>query len=550
MAAVLAVDGERTSGQDIRTQNVTACSAVSNIVKSSLGPTGLDKMLVDQIGDVTISNDGATILRKLDVQHPAAKVLVELSQHQDEEVGDGTTSVVILAAELLRRGNDLVKRKIHPTSVISGFRVAVREACNYIRDQLAVNIDTLGKDALMNVARTSMSSKILAAEMDFFADFVVRGALRVKTTNNNGGVSVPIKQINVLRAIGKGARDSIFVEGYALNCTIASQAMPRAVHKAKIAFLDFNVSKQKLPLGVSIELKDPTELAAVHAREAELLKERIAKVVASGANVVFTTKAIDDLAVKYFVEHGVVGVRRCKKDDLRRIAKACGGKLMLTLADLEGQESFDASNLGEAELVAQENVGDNELIVVRGCKEAKAASMILRGPNTYVLDEMDRSVHDSLCAVKRVLESGNVVPGGGAVEVALSMYLENFARTLGSREQLAIAEFASALLVIPKTLAVNAALDATDLTAKLCTLHRAAQENAEKKGYARYGLDLFEGKPRDNIAAGVLEPAMGKIKCIQFATEAAMSILRIDDLIKLNPKADPKGAHEHEDDYE
>jgi T-complex protein 1 subunit alpha len=240
----------------------------------------------------------------------------------------------------------------------------------------------------------------------------------------------------------------------------------------------------------------------------------------------------------------------CKKDDLRRIAKACGGKLMLTLADLEGQESFDASNLGEAELVGQENVGDNELIVVRGCKEAKAASFILRGPNSYVLDEMDRSVHDSLCAVKRVLESGNVVPGGGAVEVALSMYLENFARTLGSREQLAIAEFASALLVIPKTLAVNAALDATDLTAKLCTLHRAAQENAEKKSYAYYGLDLFEGKPRDNIAAGVLEPAMGKVKCIQFATEAAMSILRIDDLIKLNPKADPKGAHEHEDDYE
>jgi T-complex protein 1 subunit alpha len=204
----------------------------------------------------------------------------------------------------------LVKRKIHPTSVISGYRVAVREACNYIRDQLAVNIDTLGKDALMNVARTSMSSKILAAEMDFFADFVVRGALRVKTTNNNGGVAVPIKQINVLRAIGKGARDSLFVEGYALNCTIASQAMPRAIHKAKIAFLDFNVSKQKLPLGVSIELKDPTELAAVHAREAELLKERITKVVASGANVVFTTKAIDDLAVKYFVEHGVIGVRR------------------------------------------------------------------------------------------------------------------------------------------------------------------------------------------------------------------------------------------------
>lgn len=251
-----------------------------------------------------------------------------------------------------------------------------------------------------------------------------------------------------------------------------------------------------------------------------------------------------------FLIQNLVDLLSCKKDDLRRIAKACGGKLMLTMADLEGAESFDASNLGEAGVVAQENVGDNELIVVRECKEAKAASMILRGPNSYVLDEMDRSVHDSLCAVKRVLESATVVPGGGAVEVGLSMYLENFARTLGSREQLAIAEFAASLLVIPKTLAVNAALDATDLTAKLCTLHRAAQEHGDKKEYARYGLDLFEGKPRDNVAAGVLEPAMGKIKCIQFATEAAMSILRIDDLIKLNPKANPKGAHEHEDDYE
>lgn len=423
----------------------------------------------------------------------------------------------------------------------------MNEAVSYIQSSLAVPIGELPKDALLNVARTSMSSKIIGSESDFFSDLIVKAITRVKQTNKRGETKYPIGHINVLRSTGKSARESMFIEGYALNCTIASQGMPKKVTKAKIALLDFNLQKTKLPMGVSITITDPKELLAIHAREADILKERVDLILKSGANVILTTKAIDDLAQKYLVEAGVMGVRRCKKSDLKKIAKATGGKLILSMADLEGEESFDAANLGDAECVSQDPVSDQELIVIRGTKEAQGASIILRGANATMLDEMDRSVHDVLCALKRVLEMGYIVPGGGAVEVGLAMYLESFARTLGSREQLAIAEFAQALLVIPKTLAINAAQDATDLTAKLCTLHKAAQDKEDKKQFARYGLDLVEGKPRDNVAAGVIEPAQGKTKCIQFATEAAMSILRIDDLIKLERKAAPQRADPHDD---
>ena len=448
---------------------------------------------------------------------------------------------------VVQRGNELVKRKTHATSVISGFRVAMGEAVNYIEQSLSVPITELPKDALLNVARTSMSSKIIGSESDFFADLIVKSILRVKTTNKRGETKYPIGHINILRSTGKSAKESMYIEGYALNCTIASQAMPKKMMKAKIALLDFNLQKTRLPMGVSITITDPKELLAIHQREADILKERVDLILKSGANVILTTKAIDDLAQKYLVEAGVMGVRRCKKSDLKKIAKATGGKLILSMADLEGEESFDAANLGEADIVSQEPVSDQELIIIRGTKEAQGASIILRGANALMLDEMDRSVHDALCALKRVLEMGSVVPGGGAVEVGLAMYLESFARTLGSREQLAIAEFAQALLVIPKTLAINAAQDATDLVAKLCTLHKAAQDNDDKKQFSRFGLDLTEGKPRDNVAAGVIEPTQGKIKCVQFATEAAMSILRIDDLIKLERRAAPQHADPHDD---
>lgn len=527
------LDGERVSGQDVRTQNVTAAVAIANIVKTSLGPVGLDKMLVDEIGDVTITNDGATILAKLDIQHPAAKVLVDLAQLQDQEVGDGTTSVVIVAAELLRRGNELVKSNIHPTIVMAGYRLAMREAVKYIKANLVVNVDTLGRTNLINAAKTSMSSKILGSESEFFSELAVSAVMKVKI-EKDGKVKCPISNIHILKSHGKSFLDSELIDGFALNCTRASQAMPPRVSNAKVALLDFNLQKHKVQMGVQVVVTDTKQVEEIRQRELDITREKIHKIIAAGANVILTTKGIDDLCLKYFVEAGAIAVRRVKPEDMKRIAKATGGQMVVTMADMEGNEVFDAANLGECGEVAEERVGDGELMYFRGCKGGHACTVVLRGANEFMLDEMDRALHDSLCVIKRMLESNTLVPGGGCVETALSIYLEGLATTMSSREQLAVAEFAEALLVIPRTLTVNAAHDATELVSQLRAHHYASQTSEGQEALKYTGLDLIKGVVRDNLEAGVVEPAISKIKSLRFATEAAISILRIDDMIKLN----------------
>jgi len=532
---LLALGGKRTTGQSIRTQNAMAAMAIANVVKSSLGPLGLDKMMVDDVGDVTVTNDGATILKLLEVEHPAGKVLVDLAQLQDEEVGDGTTSVAIIAAELLKAANELVQQKLHPTTVINGYRFACKEAVRFIQENLAMSTDDLDRTSIVKAAKTAMSSKLISTDSDFFAEMCVEATNLIKVTDASGKATYPIKAINVLKAHGKSSRETMLIRGYALNCTRASEAMPRKIIGAKIACLDFSLQKSKMHLGISVVVEDPSKLEAIRREEMEITKRRIEKILKAGANVILTTGGIDDLCLKQFVEAGALAVRRAKKVDLKRIAKATGATLTSSLATLEGDdEQFDPSLLGQADEVVQERISDEELVLIKGPKARTAASIILRGANDVMLDEMERSLHDALCVVRRVLESKKLVVGGGAVEAALNVYLDNFATTLPSREQLAVAEFANALLVIPKTLASNAAKDSTQLVAKLRAFHYKSQTEKENSHLKWAGLDLENGNIRDNKEAGILEPMISKVKCLKFATEAAITILRIDDLIKLD----------------
>merc|ERR1719223_1029301 len=525
-------------------------------------------MLVDDIGDVLITNDGATILAQLEVDHPAARVLVDLAQLQDSEVGDGTTSVVIIALELLKRGNELVKSGLHPTTIISGFRAALKAAVAFLKKDMVMKVSELGEEHLINAAKTSMSSKIIGKEGDFFAKMAVEAVKSVKmkasmadsagyssATNESGAADpatttssdkatsksdsktrykYPLSAIHILKAHGKSSTESHFISGgFAINAMRAAQGMPTAVEGSldapvKIAMLDMNLQRHRMAMGVQVLVKDPAEIENIKKREMDITKERISKIIDAGARVVLTTKGVDDLCMKYFVEAGIICSRRCGKDDLKRLAKATGGKVVVTMADMEGNETFDAVCLGACTSVREERIGDGEMLYALGCQGGGASTIVLRGANEYMLDEMDRALHDCLCVIKRMLESNTLVVGGGAVEAALSIHLEQFSTTLDNREQLAIEEFAEALLVIPKTLAVNAAKDSSELVAQLRSAHAKSQRDEAKKNLQNTGLNLIDGEIRDNLNAGVVEPAISKIKSLRFATEAAITILRID----------------------
>jgi len=536
----LSIAGQRSTGQDVRSANVTAVMTLSNILQTSLGPQGLDKMLVDDIGDVTITNDGATILKKLEVEHPAAKVLVELANLQDAEVGDGTTSVVIIAAELLKRANELVKQNIHPTTIIAGYRKAMKESIKYIQERLGVKTETLGNDIFIAVAKTTLSSKFVGGDSDFFSKLICDAVSSVKIVNAEGKVKYPIYQINVLKSHGKSAHESMVVpNGYALHLSRAGQQMPTLVSPAKIALLDFDLKKHQMR-NYEINITDPKEVEKIRQKEMDITKEKIQLILAAGVNCVFVSGGIDDMCIKYLAEGGCMGIRRVEKKDLKRLAKATGGRVQLTFATMDGGEAFDAQAMGHAEQVTEERVGDNDHIFVKGCKAVRATTLLLRGANEFMLDEMERSIHDALMAVSKTMESRFVVPGGGAVETALSIHLEAEARKIHTREQLAIAEFADALLIIPKTLTINAALDSIEMLSELRVAHYKSVTDPNQADKRFFGANLVDNMIWNCVENGVVEPMMSKLKSLKFATEAAITILRIDDLIKLDPEPEPQ----------
>lgn len=497
-------------------------------------------MLVDTIGDVTITNDGATILRQVALEHPAARLLVETAVLQDREVGDGTTSVVLLAAELLRKAPEL---HLHPTAVIAGYRAALKVAVAFLKQHMVVHTskEDGSKDRaamLLAAATTSLASKLggTSAEeenADTLAQIAVDAALAVQNPETK---KVPLSAIHVLKAHGGGAAadTALQANGFCIGATVAAQGMPTSLGSSsndtttpiRIACLDMNLQRHRMGLGVKLEVKDPAQVQKIADREVELTHAKIQAILDAGANVVLTTKGIDDVCLKYFVQAGVMAARRVPKDDIQRLAKATGGQVVSTLADMEGNESFDAASLGTAQSVRQvQECSSTEWWEFTECGGTGAATIVVRGPNEYYLDEIDRALHDALCVVKRMLESSTLVAGGGAVEAAVSVAVERASLERPS-EQVAMQAFAEAMLVIPKTLAVNAALDASDVVADLRSQH------AQK--VCHMGLDLEGGTVRDNLQAGVVEPAMSKIKALRFATEAAITILRIDDRITVS----------------
>ncbi|OHT02513.1 T-complex protein 1 subunit alpha [Tritrichomonas foetus] len=490
-------------------------------------------MLVDDLGEVTITNDGATILKNLDIQHPAGKVLIQLSELQDREVGDGTTTVVLLAAELLRLGQELIDQKVHANTIISGYRRAGRLAVAYLKKNCAVANKGLERDVLVNVAKTTMSSKFLNAYSDFFAQMVVDAALAVKQDQK-----CPVSRVNIVKSLGKSLPESSLISGgLAINATRAADVMPRSVQNCKIAVLDFGLARTRLPMGVQFRLKDASKLNRIQNEEIEQCKKIVESIISAGANVIITSKTIDEASLKPMIRNGIIGIRHVSDGEIQAIARATGATVIKQVVDEDGNQAFDPSWLGSARLVEQVPIGDNEMVVIRDGAAENSASIVLRGPNTFALDEANRTLRDALSAVKRVVESHHVVSGGGAVEAALSVYLQRAATEIEGKEQVAMLKFADALLVIPKILANNAALDSIDIVAKLRSAHYAAQQEG-KPCFA--ALDLVNNKIRNGYEDGVLEPAMSKVKSIQFATEAAITILRIDDLIKLKPDPKPR----------
>ncbi|KAK2959166.1 putative T-complex protein 1 subunit alpha [Blattamonas nauphoetae] len=526
---------------EIRQANTTAIVAIRNIMKSSFGPEGLDKMIVNDVGDVNITNDGATILAQLEIQHPAAKLLVELATQQDMQVGDGTTSVVLYTAEMLANAMKLMEhQRIHPTLIILGYKRALRFAMHYLKENLTIPVNQLGADALMNIARTSLSSKLVSADLDHFAKICVDSIQAVKTEGKiTKKVKYPVKNINILKAHGGTMNDSTVVPGICLNYTRAAQGMPRTVKDAKIALLDFSLQKYRLRMGIQVEITDPKKLEAVREQEVAEVRNRVQLVLSSGANVVLVSGGIDDLCLKYFVESNAIGVRRVRRAELEAVAKATGGNVVTSLADLDGKESFDASNLGHAKEVSEERVADDDAIFIKNPAKTSAVSILLRGPSDYALDEMERSLNDALHALSATLESDSVVVGGGAVDGALNIAVEEWAKSIGSREQIAAMQWANSLLTIPKTLALNAAQDSTEMIAMLRAEHGKSQNDENSKDLKYSGMDLKNGTVTNNLVRGVLEPAAVKITALQLATNAAATILRVDDHIQVEDR-DPQ----------
>ncbi len=513
---VLKEGTRRERGKGAQFNNIAAAKAVADAVRSTLGPRGMDKMLVDSLGDVVITNDGVTILKEIDIEHPAAKMIVEVAKTQDEEAGDGTTTAVILAGELLKKAEDLIDQNIHPTVIAAGYRQAAEKARATL-DRVASKVSMKDTDVLKKVAMTAMSSKSASGHKVLLADIAVKAVTTVAEQRADGSYFVDDDNIQIVKKQGGSIANTEMVDGIIVDKERVHPGMPSEVKEAKIALVDAALEVKKTEIDAKIEITDPTQLQAFLNEEEAMLKRMVDIVKKSGANVIFCQKGIDDLAQHYLAKDNIYAVRRVKKSDMEKLAKATGGKVVTKLDELSKDD------LGYAKLVFEKKIGDDEMTFVTGCKNPLAVSILLRGGTEHVVDELERSLEDATSVVSVAIEDGKVITGGGSSATEIALGLRDFAATVGGREQIAIEAFADAVEVIPRTLAENAGLDPIDILIELRKEHKKGNKNA--------GINVFSGKVSDMKKENVIEPIRVGSQAISSATDAAVMVLRIDDVI-------------------
>ena len=506
----------RKRGKEAQTNNIMAAKVIAEVLRTTLGPRGMDKMLIDGLGDITITNDGAAILDEIDVQHPAAKMMVEVAKTQDDMVGDGTTTSVILAGELLRKAEELLAQNIHPTIIVQGYRKAVDKAIEAL-DKLAINVDIDDRETLKKVSMTSMGSKAVGDARSHLSDITIE-AVKMIAEKRGDQIVADIDNIQRVKKEGKSLYDTQLIKGIIIDKEIVNAGMPKRVENAKIALLDSPLEIEKTEFSAEIRIRDPTQMQAFLNKEESMLKDMVAKVKKSGATVLFCQKGIDDMAQHFLAKEGVLVARRVKQSDMEKLARATGGKVITKLDDMK------STDLGEAGLVEERKVGDDKMIFVEKCKEPRSVAILVRAGLERMVDEADRAMNDALSVVADVVKDNKIVAGGGATEAEIAKVLRSFATKVGGREQLAIEAFADSLEIVPKTLAENAGLESIDILVGLRAAH-------EKKNGHLMGVDVFKGKIVNSYESGVVEPLKVKEQAMKSAAEVASMILRIDDVI-------------------
>jgi thermosome len=491
-----------------------AAKLVAETVRTTLGPKGMDKMLVDSLGDVTVTNDGVTILEEMNIEHPSAKMIVEVAKTQEDEVGDGTTTAVILAGELLKSAERLLDQEIHPTVIAKGYRIAAEKAQD-ILNRIAENVTEKDDDVLKNIAITAMTGKGAESSKEKLGELAVKAVKQVMDKEN--GVFIDKDNIKIEKKVGSSVDDSELIQGIAIDKEKVHTGMPRQVKNAKIALIDSAVEVKSTETDAKIQINDPNQMQAFLDQEEKMLKDMVEKVVKSNANVVFCQKGIDDVAQHFLAKKGIYAARRVKKSDMEALARATGGKVITNLDDLS------ASDLGKAGVVEEVKIGDEDMTLVKECKNPKSVTLLVRGATEHVIDEVKRAVEDAIGDVSAALKNNKVVAGAGSPEIELARDLRKFSESLSGREQLAVQAFADSVEIIPRTLAENAGLDPIDILTELKASH--------DKGKKWSGIDVFTGKVIDAWAKGVLEPLKIKTQAVSSASEVAIMILRIDDLI-------------------